>query len=313
MKPSARWLVSDGDRVPARQVAARTLRFRLDTVWAELQAACADGQTPERVHRLRVATRRTLAAIEAFRDLLPAHRAAWFEKRLRRIRRSAGDARDLDVLTERLSRKPLQASPPASTAGQGARGRLVAMLSRKRDVSRLPIRRLCETLSAADWTGRTERLVDGIARRRGRIPFGRYARRRFKPLMERFFNRADHKLRDAAEIHRLRIEGKKLRYSLEIFAGVFPSRVRAKCQDSLERLQRTLGEFTDHAAAADRFRRWSREDGAGAERDALTALRKEEDALADKARQAFGKWWNAARRRQLRRAFERTLRRRTSA
>ena len=313
MKPSANRPIPDGDLVSARQVAARTLRQRLDGVWAELRAACGDGSAPERVHRLRVSTRRALAAIEAFRDLLPAHRTAWFEKRLRRVRRSAGDARDLDVLTERLARDRTREPSPPAAAGLGARRRLVAMLSRKRDVSRLPIREVREKLVVADWTGRTERLVEGISRRRGRIPFGRYARLRFKPLMERFFTRADRKLRDADEIHRLRIEGKKLRYALEIFAGVFPARVRTRCQDSLERLQRTLGEFTDHAAAADRFRRWSREDGAGAEREALMALRKAEDALAEKARRAFGKWWNAERRRQLRRAFERTLKRRSSA
>lgn len=312
MKPSPRWLVPDGEHLPAKQVAARTLRRRLDNVWAELCAACADGQ-PERIHRLRVATRRSLAAVEAFRDLLPVQRAAWFEKRLRRIRRTAGDARDLDVLTERLIRESAPPSPPTTAVGQRARNRLVAMLSRKRDVSRQPIRELRETLTAADWAGRTERLVDGITRRRGRMPFGRYARRRFRPLMERFFARADHKLHDAEEIHRLRIEGKKLRYSLEIFAGVFAARVRVKCQECLEQLQRTLGEFTDHASAADRFRRWSRENGTGAERETLMALRKAEDVLADKARRVFGKWWNATRRRQLRRAFERTLKRRTSA
>lgn len=310
---SARRLAAHGEHVPAKQIASRTLRLRLDSVWAELCAACCEEPAPERIHRLRVATRRTLAAIEAFRDLLPARRAAWFEKQLRCIRRSAGDARDLDVLTERLRRRPAAATSAQTAAGRGARSRLVAMLSRRRDVSRQPIREVRESLDAADWVGRTERLMEGISRRRGRVEFGRYARRRFRPLMERFFARADHKLRDAAEMHELRIEGKKLRYALEIFAAVFPPRVRVRCQESLEQLQRTLGEFTDHAAAADRFRRWSREDGANAERQTLTALRKAEDALADEARRAFGKWWNPSRRRQLRRAFERTLKRRTSA
>lgn len=312
MNASPGRLVADGASVPAKLVAARTLRLRLDHVWRELHAACCVDPAPERIHRLRVGTRRALAAIEAFRDLLPARRAAWFEKRLRHIRRSAGDARDLDVLAERL-RRPAQPAQVPCDGDLNARSRLVAMLARKRDVSRQPIREVCDSLTAADWRGRTERLVEGIPRRRGRVPFARYARRRFKPLISRFFTRADHKLRDAAEIHRLRIEGKKLRYALEIFAGVFPSRVRARCLEALERLQRSLGEFTDHAAAADRLRRWSHEDGARAERQALTALRRAEDALADRARRAFGKWWNPTRRRQLRRAFERTLKRRASA
>ena len=48
------------------------------------------------------------------------------------------------------------------------------------------------------------------------------------------------------------IEGKKLRYAMEIFVPVLPTRVRVRCQKSLERLQKTLGECTDHASAADR-------------------------------------------------------------
>ena len=65
----------------------------------------------------------------------------------------------------------------------------------------------------------------------------------------------------ADEIHRLRIAGKKLRYALEIFAVALPVATQTGSLDALETLQETLGTFTDHAAAADRFRRWAREDG----------------------------------------------------
>ena len=73
-----------------------------------------------------------------------------------------------------------------------------------------------------------------------------------KPLIERFFAEADRRLRDDDEIHQVRIEGKKLRYALEIFAAVLPAKAADKCRRSLEQMQHTLGEFTDHAAAADR-------------------------------------------------------------
>ena len=171
------WLVTDGPDAAVGQVAMRTLRGRLRAVWAEAQAA-AEGTAPEHVHRLRVATRRTLAALDVFRDVLPPRRAAWFRKRLRLLRQAAGDARDLDVLTGRLRQGGSRPEPAASAA----RSRLVAMLSRQRTVSRGPIRELYERLTEADWHGRVDTFLERVADRGRRTRFGDYARRRFGPL-----------------------------------------------------------------------------------------------------------------------------------
>jgi len=295
------WMVRESAAAPVNSVAARTLRTRLDTVWTELRQACRDGADPENVHQLRVATRRTLAAIDAFSDLIPARRRQWFEKRLVRLRRAAGEARDLDVLSHRLAL--------GDTGAVRARGRLVAMLSKQRIQSRGPIREQYEKLLDAEWPERVERLLEGIRGRRRQPAFAAFARRRFKPMITEFFAKADHKLRSAEEIHDLRIAGKQLRYALEIFAPVFPADVQDRCQDALERLQETLGSFTDHAAAADRLARWARSAEAGAHRELLATLERDEDAQADAARKTFSKWWNNARRKSLRRSFTRTLRR----
>lgn len=305
------WFVLDADSTPVGRVAARTIRARLDAVWAELAAAVADAGDTESVHRLRVATRRTLAAFDAFADLLPPKRTAWFVRRLREVRRVAGDARDLDVLTGRLAAERGSAVDVRRQAA-AARSRLVAMLSRQRDVSREPICDVRQRLVAAGWE---ERVVDLLARIPSGIrqpSFADYARDRFGPLADRFFAKADRKLHDDDDVHRLRIAGKKLRYALEIFAAVFPQRERARCQDALEKLQKTLGEFTDHAAAADRLRRLSRDGRTGLERDALDDLRRRESKQAAEARRAFVKWWNSERRRQLRRTIERSLGRRSA-
>lgn len=310
-KQKHRWIVVEPAGAPVRVAAARTLRHRLDVVWEEATGCAMGGgvsrSTSERVHRLRVATRRALASIEAFADLMPPRRRDWFRARLRRLRRAAGNARDLDVLTARL-------------AAARARARLLAMLSRQRDVSRQPIREVYEELLAADWPRRVDALIARVGAvasgsrpdARGDMPFGRYARRRFRPLMNRFFIRADQPLHTAEEMHTLRIEGKKLRYALEIFAGVFSPGVRETCEAALERLQESLGTFTDHAAAAERFRRWARDKRMAADRESLIELEHAESARADVARRAFTDWWNASRRRGLRRTFERSLARGTA-
>jgi CHAD domain-containing protein len=314
-EPGARkkdWSVAEGGKTPVRQVAARTIRRRLDAVWVEARAvitsgSAAGGSSQDRVHRLRVATRRTLAAIDAFADLVPLRQRMWFRKKLRRLRRAAGDARDLDVLTMRLAGAP--AKNGRSSAAASARGRLIAMLARQQDGSRQPIRDVVERLMVADWTGRVDRLVARVAESGRKTSFERYARRHLKPFVLRFFGEADRRLRSAEELHDLRIHGKKLRYALEIFAGVLEPDVRERCEASLERLQETLGEFTDHAAAADRFRRWSHEVSMTADRSTLRMLRRQETALADAARRRFARWWNPSRRRELRQTFERSLRR----
>ena len=305
------WLVLEADATPVGRVAARTIRSRLECVWSELAAAVQDPACAESVHRLRVATRRTLAALDAFADLLPAKRAAWFTRRLREVRRVAGDARDLDVLTGRLaSRSSARADAPTNAAL--ARRRLVAMLARQRDTSREPIRDMRERLSAAGWEDRVEDLLARIPAGSRQPSFATYARERVGPLTERFFAKADRKLRDDDDVHRLRIAGKKLRYALEIFAPVFSQRDRVRCQEALERLQKTLGDFTDHAAAADRFRRLSREDRPGLDHAALAGLERQETKLAAEARKTFVKWWNGDRRRELRRTIERSLERRSA-
>jgi CHAD domain-containing protein len=312
MKRASAWAVTDAGSTPVARVAARTLRKRLEAVWRELENACRPRHDPERVHQLRVATRRTIAALSAFRGVVPAKQRAWFEKRLRRIRRAAGSTRDLDVLTGRLTRETAAPETRSSIAAKAAaaRGRLLAMLAKRRDVSRQPIRGVLDELAAADWPARVERLVEGVRRSGRDEPFATFGRRRFRQLVNRFFRRADRRLEDAADIHQLRIEGKKLRYALEIFAPVFPAAERSACHDALETLQETLGEFTDHASAADRFRRWAREEGVGPDRQALAVLRRAEDARAEEARRAFVKWWKPGRRRALRRRFEQTVRRR---
>lgn len=303
MKRSSSWAVKEAGEQPVVRVAERTLRKRLESVWSELTAACRPRHEPERVHRLRVATRRTLAALAAFRGLVPTKRRVWFEKRLRRIRQAAGTTRDLDVLTGRLQREPNRGRAGASRA----RARLVAMLAKRREVSRQPIAAVRSDLRSEDWGGQVEKLLAGLASSRRLESFTSYGRRRFRRLLDDFFSRADRKLKGAAAIHQLRIEGKKLRYALEIFTAVFPPAELAACRDALEQLQETLGEFTDHASAADRFRRWAREEGVGPDRRTLTELRRLEDERAEEARRAFVKWWKPARRRSLRRRFERTF------
>ena len=305
MGASSKQVAAESPRKGVSEVAAEVVRGRIDDVWRLFQKASQPRRLrPEDVHQLRVATRRALVALELFGERFPSRRREWFERQLRRIRRTAGEARDLDVLTDRLEGD--RGRSAARRDPVGGSERLLAMLKKQRDASRRPIGDVHARLVDEDWPSRLDEM---IARIRGgrRTSFERHVRRRLPPIVGRFFDLADRKARGAEDLHELRIEGKKLRYALEMCGSVLPSRAVSRCHESLEQLQKRLGTFTDHAAAADRFRRWSKRKVARCSRSAIAALVRRETKLADHARREFSGWWKRSRRRGLRRRFERML------
>lgn len=293
MVPAAEWILTDGGRLPVSKVAARELRVRLTTVWKTLQAVCQGRHDPKRLHEVRVASRRTLAALDAFAELVPPKQARWFAKRLRWIRRTAGETRDLDVLLNRLAEEPQPAG------GSRDWQQLLTRLAKHRERSRRPLKKLREKLESADWAGRVKRLWKRMESVEADEALAGFARRGLHPLLQRFFTQADRRLTDAEEMHRLRIAGKKLRYSLEVLAPGLPAAVRAKGLAVLEEMQEALGSFVDHSAAAERFRRWAREADSRHARRLLIGLAEREEHLAERARTSFARWWTVARRRNL--------------
>src|SRR5262245_18382639 len=104
MASSGKWIESIGPGTSIEMAARRSLKPRLATVarYLPLAAHLAEYDI-EHVHQLRVATRRAVAAVKLYRECLPDKLRLWIKKRLRRIRGSAGDTRDLDVLANRIA------------------------------------------------------------------------------------------------------------------------------------------------------------------------------------------------------------------
>ena len=88
-------------------VAALTLENRLTRVlhYLPLAAKKAD-EDIEYVHHLRVWTRRATATLRLYEEWMPPRRFSWMKKQLKRVRRAANDARDCDILIERLRKEP---------------------------------------------------------------------------------------------------------------------------------------------------------------------------------------------------------------
>lgn len=302
--PPDKWLgdVSPNDRVA--DVAARTLRARLAAVrhYLPLAAGRAD-EDVEHVHELRVWTRRATAALRLYADRLPRRRAAWLRKQLKRLRRAANDARDLDVLAARL------ADPTRPYAGAW-----LAEVRAQRAQAQEPIVAAQRRLKRRHRFGRRIAKLLRRVRRRGRHGggpeperFGDWARARLRPFVESFFEAIPADETDVAALHAFRIRGKELRYAMELLAGAFPANLRDDLYSIVETLQDKLGAINDRAAGQSHLRRRIGRTDDPAEGAYLRQLYGQEQIGLEQSRHAFADWFTPELQRRLRAGFDSLL------
>ncbi len=92
------------DRLPV--YAARQADALLANLVKQIGRVRADGD-PDSIHDLRVAVRRLAQCLDVFESLFPPGAARRVRKRVTRLRRAAGLARDCDIALEFLAAHPL--------------------------------------------------------------------------------------------------------------------------------------------------------------------------------------------------------------
>jgi CHAD domain-containing protein len=296
MAPLSKWI----DTIPAAgrvSDAARTsLEARLATVayWLPLAARQIDDDI-EKVHQLRVATRRAIAAVDLYRDWLPRGKSQWLERRLKKIRRAAGAARDLDVLAEWL-REELD----------GQAGSLLAKLDDEREAAQPKIMSVADQCESEN---RFRRQMYGLlanVRPRGKVrkkqdvSFRTWAEMRLGHVAESFFAALPSSNSDLSALHEFRIRGKHLRYSLELLAPAFGPELREEHYPVVQQLQELLGRINDCVAADERLVRWRRKIDTGSEREMLDKLIGRQRTKLDEAITEYRSWWTAERAASLR-------------
>lgn len=206
---------------------------------AHAALACIEGQArgvlgsnePEYLHQLRVGLRRLRSALHAFRDLLPGKRRRRLARRLRKVSRELGEARDWDVLVQRLEAAP---APPALLSRARARRDLARKAARKV----LRARRLAKLLEAA-------RALE--ARQSDASPADFAATALDRPHRKLMRSAGGVDWGDERDRHAVRIYVKRLRYGCEFFAPAFIGKAAAPYVQALKELQRILGELNDIA------------------------------------------------------------------
>lgn len=233
-----KWFTEVRAETPLLDAAQRVLRARMRTVrqFLPLAGKYAE-QDSEFVHQVRVASRRASAALELFAPCLANKRFRSTRKLLKKIRRSAGAARDLDVFQAGLlawSRaRPAREQPGlqflaglAFDRRQQAQGGLRALV-----VAAPALQAVIGQLRAP--TDDSPQTLAALA-----IPV-------LDELVSKFQTALQEDLTTDTGLHQLRITGKRLRYAMEICVGCFVPYFRTTLYPAVEEVQEILGTAND--------------------------------------------------------------------
>ena len=210
----------------------------------------------EAIHHARVTTRRLKAAIDLLRPLLPNDPRRKFGRALRRLRRTLGPLRDLDVMLIHLEELRDVPACAHGAAWFGARLR-----ERRADLRRTTAR----GASARQMLARLAAWVDlepGV--RDAQAPAALLLRRVAPGQARDFARRADRLAAtpqdsptpegagaaSTEDVHELRIAGKLLRYTLEL-AEPLGCEVPRSVAREFKKLQDALGLWHDYAVLTD--------------------------------------------------------------
>lgn len=301
MAADGKWIDGLHAGIPAVDAARLVLEVRLQAAACRLsQAAHQADEDVEHVHQLRVATRRAAAALRIFADLAPGKPHRRMRRKLRQLRRGAGDARDWDAfLLDLVARRARSATP--QRAGLDF---LIGFAHGRRVAAQAALVDAAEDLSGSFQ----EASADLIANLRvpdegNRAPTLRdLALPQLSTLMRDLDGAAVSDLTDYGNLHQVRIVGKRLRYAMEIFESCFGKKFRDEHYVAIEEMQEILGLANDSVVAAQHLEAlrtrlekvqpsdWPRY------RRGLEALLRFHHERLPRQRAAFERWWAGWRR-----------------
>jgi CHAD domain-containing protein len=203
----------------------------------------------EFLHDYRVACRRSRSVLARVKVGMPEDLAGRYREHCARLGELTNELRDLDVYL--LLEEPYREALP-----ELLREGLAPFFERLRARRAEAHRRVREALSSpeyaeemAHWGRILERGWEDLVadREAAQEPVVEFARREIHRRFKRVLKRGTA-ITDAspdAALHKLRIDCKKLRYLLEVFAGLFPAERMSRLIRDLKDLQTLLGEFND--------------------------------------------------------------------
>ena len=298
-----KWIQGATPGDPVSVAARKALRARLRAVDFYLPlAAFKSSRDVEYVHQLRVASRRALAAVRTFAPLLAARQSKWLSKQLKRIRRTAGAARNLDVLGRRIAEE-------LPSEGGESRAALIAKIESCRDDAQPALRKIYVKMRRRGYAEKSRQIAKRARwREKGPEPsFAGAATACLQSVAEPFFAAAMADTEHTQALHDFRIKAKHLRYSLEIFAAALDPDFRSTLYPAVEEIQTRLGEVNDQAAAIEQCQAWLASWDDPQLREALREIEMRDQQEMKAASERFAHWWSLERAADLRRRFDQAL------
>lgn len=216
-----------------------------------LESKLRDDHDSEDLHDARVAVRRMRSYLRTFLPVLDAPWANELRVRLAWLNRHFAEARDLDVLVETIERRGAAFPAGGADPAPAALERLLSEREARHDAVR-----------AALHDERYGVLVHDLATAalHPRVSAGAHVpgRRGARRVLGAVWKRARKRVRKAgrrpteADLHRIRIAAKHVRYAAECFAPLHGKRAAALARHA-ERLQTVLGERHDAVMIAQRL------------------------------------------------------------
>jgi CHAD domain-containing protein len=300
MGRNGKWIDSRPDDA-VQTVARCALEARLGRMWHYLELAVRESLSEtENVHQLRVFSRRAASALEMFDAWLPPRRGRWIRKQVKRVRKAAGEARDLDVLRMRWTATG-QLLPPDQAVV------LLEHVEVRRRAAQRPIEAIYAQLLGKRFPRRTTKFLRRVRESGGEEPrvtrFGCLAQLSLGRLVVPYLAAAQAPLTDVEALHAFRIQGKRVRYAMEIFVGAFDAPFRHELYPVVAALQERLGAINDHVVAQAYLVRWREAAETCTMRQALEVGTYHEQQALDASRKEFLEWWTPERQEDLRRQF----------
>lgn len=267
----------------ADEAARVVLSARLDAVRMLLPLAAHEWQEDvEHVHQLRVATRRASSAMAAFDACLDSKRAKKVGSLLKRLRKSAGAARDADVHAHLFDGLFDQ----VSAEEQAAIKRVQAQLMAERAEAQPRLVKVAKDIPIEKLDKRFSKLLDSIGTQDD-MPgaLSELAGESLAPHGTAVRAAAAGRPWTIARMHEVRIECKKLRYACEVFTCCLDEGTAVEFKREFVPLLDALGDLNDSDNMVARLR--SSEQGAGTEA-LLARLEAERDRRLRLASDALG-------------------------
>lgn len=214
-----------------------------------------EGIDPNGVHQMRVGTRRIRAALRCFRDAFPARSVQFFVRELKWLADSLREIRELDVHLGDIA----QYAESISTDDVDALHQYRVHLFQERMKARRRMLRCLDSCRYSRLLQRFQRFltVQFKQRRRqtdARVTIRESARASMSRRVKHCLRLGDQLKPDspARLLHDLRIQGKRLRYVLEMFQDPYERELR-KSVRTAKRLQDSLGGYQDAEVASNRL------------------------------------------------------------